>query len=678
MLIYALIPLLPLLAALVLGLFGARLEAYGHKLVVPAVTAAFLLSVALFAEVAANGAVHIHLYRLLEVGRLQIDAGLYIDELTVLLLLLVTGVSAVVQVYAARYMIGDARHSRFFALTALFTGAMTVLVMSSNLLLTFMFWEVMGLCSYLLVSHYGERDNAARAATRVFLVNAVADVGLFCGVILAYMTFGTLSIPEILTQVQSGPGIPAQTATALTLCLFIGAMGKSAQVPAHAWLPLAMEAPTPVSALIHAATMVNAGPFLLVRLSPLIILSDVGMAIIAGVGATTALFGAVVSLTQTDIKRTLAYSTISQLGFMVFLCGVGAFAAAIFHLVAHGCFKAFLFLSTGNALAATHRRFDTPRPPQAAPGSLFLWALVLSLVPPLVVFSGAYRSLWLAQGFSSASVALWVVGLGTVFFTAVYLYRGFSTVFHHDVTGTVPGQRVRPSPASAGLVLGLAGVTAILIAALLVTWQWFASFLAPALATASLSSDAQQPAGMDAGPSSSMWLLWPLLTGLLGIAAAYTQARRAAPGSEPAWRKRLYVFFLNKGYFNELYDSLIVRPTLNSARWLWKAIDRDIVDRLVLSLGAGSVAGARRLGRIDMAVDRQLAGVGSGSVVLARWLGRTVDTGGISRTVDSVGRGADVSGHAAERMEPRTLQHHLLVVVLWLVAALIFFYLVAG
>ena len=307
--IYTLIPLLPLGAALTLALFGQRLQGVGHRIVIPAVAGSFVVSIAAFMDVLANGAIEVPLYRLLEVGKLVVDLGFFIDSLTVLLLLLVTGVSTVVQVYASRYMIGDARHSRFFSLTALFTAAMTVLVMSSNLLLTFIFWEVMGLCSYLLISHYAERRSAYRAATKVFLVNSIADVGLLLGVILTFLAFGTLDIPEILAQARAGADIPTHVVTVLTLCIFAGAIGKSAQMPAHVWLPLAMEAPTPVSALIHAATMVNAGPFLLVRLSPLIVLSETAMAVIATVGAVTALFAAIVSLTQTDVKRTLAYST---------------------------------------------------------------------------------------------------------------------------------------------------------------------------------------------------------------------------------------------------------------------------------------------------------------------------------------------------------------------------------
>lgn len=665
--LYALIPLLPFLAAASLALFGTRLEGKGHRLVIPAVATSFFLSIAAFLDVSANGAMEIELYRLLEVGRLEVTAGFFLDRLTVLVLLLVTGVSTIVQVYAARYMVSDARHSRFFALTSLFTGAMTVLVMSSNLLLTFMFWEVMGLCSYLLISHYGDRPNAAKAATKVFLVNAVADVGLFVGIILVFATFQTLNIPEILALARSGTEIPTATVTVLTLCIFLGAMGKSAQVPTHAWLPLAMEAPTPVSALIHAATMVNAGPFLLARLSPVIVLSGPGMTVIAIVGAVTALFAALVSLTQTDVKRTLAYSTISQLGFMTFLCGVGAFVAAIFHLLAHGFFKAFLFLSTGNALAGTHRRLGVAEEElDGSSGGLFGWALALSVVPPLVVFSGAYRDLWLSQGFGAANVALWVVGLGTVFATAMVLFKAFTSVFRHGVSGVGPGGRVAPDPSSTRHVVGIAAMASIAIALLVVVWRWFAEFLSPAVG------------GVPMQPSTgaTLWVLVPLAAAVLGWGIAYARRDRASQPI-PAWQKRLYVFFMNRGYFDEMYDAFIARPTLAAAHWMWKRIDRGVIDRLVESTGALSIGVARGLGAIDIAVDRQVTNVGTGSVGIARWLGRIIDTAGISRTVEGLGRGVDASGRAARRIEPRTLQHSLLVVLLTLIGALAFFYWIA-
>jgi len=649
--IYTLIPLLPLTASFILILFGERLQGKGHRLVIPAVALSFLMSIVAFLDVSANGPIRVHLYEFLDVGRLSVDLGFYIDQLTVLILLLVTGVSTVVQVYASRYMIGDLRHSRFFALTALFTAAMTLLVMSSNLLLTFIFWELMGLCSYLLISHYAERPSAARAATKVFLVNSVADVGLAIGVVLTFLTFDTLDIPEILAIAESGADIPTLSITLLTLCLFCGAVGKSAQMPAHVWLPFAMEAPTPVSALIHAATMVNAGPFLLVRLSPVLVLSPTAMMVIATVGGVTALFAALVSSTQTDVKRTLAYSTISQLGFMTMLCGVGAFVAAIFHLIAHGFFKAFLFLSTGNVLAATHRHVEedgeeegAEKVPSRAMGGLFIGALILSVIPALVIFSGPYGYLWLSQSFSAANIALWIVGLATIFFTAIYLFTSMTTIFHRSPPGAKDGSpTVIATPFSAKHVTGVVVIATVMVAVLIVVWRWFAGFLSPVVGGLPIQANMEL----------SAWILVPLAAAVGGWVVAYLGFLRPKTLETPRWRKKLYVFFLNKGYFDEIYDVFLVRPTIKFADWMWRRIDQGIIDRFVVILGSASVG-------------------------IASWLSRFVDTAGISRTVDSIGKGVDASGQAAHRYEPHTLQHNIVVVVFWLIAALGFFYLIVG
>lgn len=670
MMIYVLIPLLPLAAAFVLAIFGEQLQGKGQRLVIPAVALSFGVSFLAFLDVSANGAIRVQVFQLLNVGQLKIDFGFYLDQLTVLLLLLVTGVSTVVQVYSSRYMISDPRHSRFFALTALFTAAMTLLVMSSNLMVTFIFWELMGICSYLLISHYSERPSAARAATKVFLVNSIADAGLLVGIILTYLSFETLDIPEILAIAQSANDIPTQSLTLITLCLFCGAVGKSAQMPAHVWLPFAMEAPTPVSALIHAATMVNAGPFLLVRLSPILVLAPNAMMVIATVGAITALFAAVVSLTQTDIKRVLAYSTISQLGFMIMLCGVGAFVAAIFHLIAHGCFKAFLFLSTGNSLAGTHRHLESSQEkPALSSSGLFIGALIMSLIPALVIFSGSYQFLWISQSSAAANIALWIVGLGTIFFTAMYLFNCVTTVFQRGPTGASDSEPVvRASLFSPRHVFGITVVVAVMIALLIGVWRWFAGFLSPVVG------------GMQAQPASefSAWLLLPLFAALAGWILAYYRFSHPGPPHTGIWKKRLYVFFLNKGYFDEIYDVFLVQPTIKFSGWMWRKIDQGIVDRLVLSLGSASIGIAKRLGYLDSAVDNRVTAVGTGSVTVAHWLGKFVDTAGISRTVDGIGQGADATGRVARHYEPHKLQHNLLIVVLWLVAALGFFYWIAG
>ena len=508
MYVFALIPLLPLLAFLIIAFGGRWLRGDAHRIGIPAIVISFGLSVLAFIEILQHGPFSLPLYQLIHVGQLQIEFGLYIDQLAVLLLLLVTGVSSLVHIFSSRYMHGDPRYERFFAVIALFTFSMLMLVMSTNLLMLFISWEVMGFCSYLLISHWSERKSACNAATKAFLVNAVAGVGLSFGVILTFATFHTLDIQTIL---QEAPKMADQTInvlewvglelnihilTIIALFLFMGAIGKSSQVPLHVWLPFAMEAPTPVSALIHAATMVNAGVFLVARMSPLVMQSTVAMTVIAVVGGTTALFGAVISLAQTDIKKILAYSTMSHIGFMIMTCGLGAFVAAIFHLLAHGALKAFLFLSSGNALQNVlgspigDREKTNHHAASTQNWSLYLGALVLAVIPPFVIFSGPYERLWTAVFPTSGLVAFWAIGLITVFFTAVYLFHGIVTLFSQSMpvewqdTGTSVGSSEGTTRLfSPSLFIAVLGTVLVLAYFLLSLWNWFVGFLAPAFAS---------------------------------------------------------------------------------------------------------------------------------------------------------------------------------------------------
>ena len=708
--VYVLIPFFPLLATIIIALAGRRLGETSGKVGMLATGLSFGLSVAAFVEIVLwKEPVSIPLYELLRSGSLVVDLGLYIDQLTVLLLLLVTGGSFVVHVYSSRYMIGDARYSRFFAVMALFTCSMATLVMSSNLLMMFICWEIMGICSYLLISHQADREAACKAATKAFLVNALADVGLLFGIILTFATFETLDIRQILDQASSMSGqtinllgwasfeFHVQTITMITLFLFMGCLGKSAQVPFHVWLPNAMEAPTPVSALIHAATMVNAGPFLLVRFSALFMLSPVAMTVIAIIGGTTALFAAVVSLTQTDIKKILAYSTISQIGFMIMTCGLGAFAVAIFHMLAHGCLKGFLFLSTGNQLesAAAHEHNESASDRSRPSWFLYFGALILACAPPFLIFSGPYESLWTVHNSNTARIAFWIIGLLTVFFTAMYLFRGVTSLF-----GRNPSAVAKPRFFSPSHLLGVSVGALGLIGLLLVLWSWFVPFLTPAL-------------GNPYVPVAGVWQptsLFPLLT-LPPLAAfagwALACMLQTKPKlfhvARPNWAKTMYVMFLNKFYVDEIYSVYIVRPTIQFARWLWRAIDVRGIDRLIDGIAASTVLFARWTWQvidvrgIDRAVvesghqsvglarwlwqtidvrviDRAVERTGGQSVGLARWLWEVVDVRRIDKNTERIGRAANATGHKLQDVEPRTLQHHLLVLNLWLVVAIVFFY----
>jgi NADH-quinone oxidoreductase subunit L len=676
------------LAAVVLAFGGRRWGEQGHRIGIPALSLSFGVSVWAFVEVVTNGPVSISLYRLYQVGSLVVDLNVYIDQVTVLLLLLVTGVSSVVHVFSSRYMIGDPRYNRFFAVIALFTFSMVMLVMSGNLLMLYVFWEVMGLCSYLLISHWAQRKPAIQAATKAFIVNAIADVGFGFGIILTFATFGTLDIQTILSQAEhmqdhtltlfSWMGMDYQIypITIIPIFLFIGAMGKSAQFPFHVWLPFAMEAPTPVSALIHAATMVNAGPFLLIRLSPLIILSPAAMMCMAVVGGATALFAAMVSMVQSDIKKNLAYSTISQIGFMIMSCGIGAFVAALFHLLAHGCLKAFLFLSTGNALKAVHAHphGESSRGRHVQPPvMLYLGALMLACLPPFVIFSGPYEGLWTANGFTSAGIVFGIIGLATVFFTAVYLFRGIMLLFQHgpQIPGSAHGRgmSVTPqifSPVHLAVYTAVGGVMCYV---LMMVWTWWVEFLAPALPV--LSSTGDVTGGV---MSNWWWMVIPVGVAVCGWGYAISCLKKE--GREhvnvPVWKKALYVFFLHKGYIDEWYEMSVVQPTLTFSNWLWRIVDVRVFDRAIHSIASFSISFANWLWRvIDIkGIDRAVIGLGGSSVGLGRWLWRVVDIRWLESNIGQVMKKADSAGLTLQEADSRTLQHHLLVMVFWLVSAI--------
>jgi NADH-quinone oxidoreductase subunit L len=405
------------------------------------------------------------------------------------------------------------------------------------------------------------------------------------------------------------------------------------------------------------------------------------------------LFAAVIALTQTDIKRILAYSTISQIGFMIMTCGVGAFSVAIFHMLAHGCLKGFLFLSTGNQLqsAAGHEHKEPASDRSRPSWFLYFGALVLACAPPFLIFSGPYESLWTAQNSSAARIAFWVIGLLTVFFTAMYLFRGVTSLF-----GRSPSAVAKPRFFSPAHLLGISLAALGLIGLLMALWSWFVPFLTPALG---IDAVVRQPTRV------FPLLVLPLLVAFAGWALACLLHAKPKPFyvARSSWAKTMYVLFLNKFYVDEIYSIYIVRPSIQFARWLWRAIDVRGIDRLIHGFATSSVLLARWLWRVvDVrGIDRPIHGTATNSVRLAQWLWRVVDVRGIDRTVvesghQSVGlarwlweavdvrrieksaeqirRAADVTGHKLQDVEPRSLQHHLLVLNLWLVVAIAFFY----
>jgi NADH-quinone oxidoreductase subunit L len=429
-----LIPALPLAGFLILLVAGRRLgDPKAGWLATAMVGGSFVVTLLVYLDLLGEHAEERHfeqaLFSWMPAGSLHVDVGFLADPLSVTMALFVTGVGALIHLYAIGYMHGDERYSTFFVYLNLFAFSMLVLVLADSFLLTFLGWEGVGACSYFLISFWFERPAAPAAGKKAFVTNRVGDFGFMVAMFLIFAAFGTLQYTEVLERASE---LTEVTATAIVMLLFLGAVGKSAQLPLYVWLPDAMEGPTPVSALIHAATMVTAGVFLMVRINPLLDVASDAATIVAVVGVATAFFAATIACAQNDIKRVLAYSTISQLGYMFLAVGCGAYAAAVFHMVTHAFFKALLFLGAGSVMHGLHDEQDMKRM-----GGLRRWMPITSItfiaawlaiagIPP---FSGFWsKDDILANAFDTHPV-LWAVGLVTALLTAYYMSRQVFMVF---------------------------------------------------------------------------------------------------------------------------------------------------------------------------------------------------------------------------------------------------------
>ncbi|HTK87076.1 MAG TPA: NADH-quinone oxidoreductase subunit L [Nitrospiraceae bacterium] len=584
---YKLIPLLPFLAFLVVGLGGHWIKSRAHLIAVPAVLGSLLLSILALLETAGGKNISIPLYSWMTSGDLHIEFGLYVDRLTAVMLMLVTIVSSLVHIYTIGYMHGDKGYARFFAYIALFTFSMLMLVMADNFLQLFVFWEAVGLCSYLLIGHWYERDAARAAATKAFIVNRIGDFGFLLGLLLVLLTFGSLEYRHVFAQATDfarattnllgpvGGTWQISTVTLICLLLFIGAVGKSAQFPLHVWLPDAMEGPTPISALIHAATMVTAGVFMVARLAPLYNVSPTAMTVVAATGAFTMLLGASIALTQNDIKRIVAYSTVSQLGYMVMACGLGAYTAGMYHLLTHGAFKALLFLAAGSVIIALHHEQDIRRM-----GGLrdklptTYWTMVIgSLALAGFPFTSGFFSkdeilvgAWNAGFFGKV---LAVLGLMTAGVTAFYSFRLIFVVFwgnskvdpHH-------AQHIHEPPSTMTIPLIILAILSIAAG-----YLGISGFLNPVFG----ETEGHQ------GAASMVIMGLATIIGLAGIGAAYfiyVQSPWLADRLANQWRQ-VYQLSLNKWYVDEAYDRTVVEPTFRMADRMWARIDVGMIDGAV-------------------------------------------------------------------------------------------------
>ena len=594
---YILIPLLPFAAFLILGLFGHWIKDKAHLVAVPAVVVSLILSVLAFLQVAGGHHTTMPLYTWLTSGDLRIGLGISIDRLTAVMLILVTTVSSLVHIYTIGYMHGEKGYARFFAYIALFTFSMLMLVLADNFLQLFVFWEAVGLCSYLLIGHWYERPSACSAATKAFVVNRVGDFGFMLGLLLILYSFGSLEYRHVFAQAADlagettnllrhfGGTWEVSTVTLMCLLLFTGAVGKSAQVPLHVWLPDAMEGPTPISALIHAATMVTAGIFMVARLSPLYNLSPMAMDVVAITGALTMVLGATIALTQNDIKRIVAYSTVSQLGYMMMACGLGAYAAGIYHLLTHGAFKALLFLGCGSVIIALHHEQDMRRMGglkdklPVTYWTFVIGSLALAGFPLTAGFFSKDELLVASWSAGSLGQLLTVFGLLTALMTAFYSFRLVFVTFWGTYRGEAHAHGHagahdihEPSPTMT--------IPLVMLAVLSVAAGYFgiSEFLAPALP----GPVAHAPAAHH-GPAAQGIMIVATLMGLAGIAAAYYVYVKAPSLPDRLAQKwqRLYRLSLNKWFVDEAYDRTVVRPTFALADRLWQRVDVAVIDGAV-------------------------------------------------------------------------------------------------
>ena len=591
------IPLLPLIGAVLNIFFGGR---WGKKfagiLASAAVLGSFLISLRVFALLSPTGVLRDTLYTWIESEPFKAQVSFQADALTAVMLLVITGIGFLIHLYSTGYMAHDEGEARYFAYLNLFVFFMSVLVLADNLLLLFVGWEGVGLCSFLLIGFWYEDHANTSAGNKAFIVNRIGDFGFLLGMLLLFWEMNRLGVPslDVAALKDAAARIPPDSVVLITLLFFIGATGKSAQIPLYVWLPDAMQGPTPVSALIHAATMVTAGVYLTARLNFLFALAPWTLSLIAIVGAATALLAGTIAVAQTDIKRVLAYSTVSQLGYMFLAAGVGAFSAGVFHLFTHAFFKACLFLGAGSVMHAMSGEQDMRkmgglrRRLPVTYWTYLIAALALAGIPPTAGFFSKDRILLEAYSSPRGSVVLWFVGWITAGLTAFYMFRQLFMVFHGMSRAEESVQsHIHESPPAMTvtlIVLALGSITAgwVALPSRDVWDPWLQAVLG-----------AGNPA--EHGEAVNEALLVGLTVGIavIGIALAYFiygRERRIAEGG-PVWR-----VLAHKYYIDELYDFLFVRPFTAAANWLARAFDPRFVDGAVNGV-AGLVRGISASGR---------------------------------------------------------------------------------
>jgi len=646
-----LIPVLPLIGAALNGFFGKRLTRQAVATAALAFSgAAFGLALFVAARFSTLELPHVEtVAQWIRAGNFRADFAFYLDQLSLVMLLVVTGVGFLIHIYSVGYMWEEGGFYRFFSYLNLFMFFMLTLVLANNYLVMFIGWEGVGLASYLLIGFFFLRDSAPSAGKKAFIVNRVGDFGFLIALFLLIKHFGSLDFMQVFWQVSSlsPENTGAGLLTAIGLLLMVGAAGKSAQLPLYIWLPDAMEGPTPVSALIHAATMVTAGVYMVARSHVIFEHAPIALTVVAIIGTLTALFAATIGIAQTDIKKVLAYSTISQLGYMFMACGVAAFSAAIFHLMTHAFFKGLLFLAAGSVIHSIGGEQDMRKMgglKEKIPWTFWTMTagtVAIAGIPPLAGFFSKDEILWRAY---QASWAYWLIGIFTAFLTSFYMFRLWFMTFTGPYRGTTEEQHAHAEPAGHGTRLGreqtasvvplvphghggihesprVMLVPLVILAVLSIVGGWigwpgslggsnhFDKFLAPVFHTSTPSMNVQhvtsgevvtserQTEGPEPQTSRATELLFTgisVFAALLGfvMAAILYYLRPELPDEIAQALGGFYQGVLNKYYVDELYSILFVKPVVDgSSRILWHAVDQDVIDATL----DDSADGARRI-----------------------------------------------------------------------------------
>lgn len=585
-----LVPLLPLAGFLINGLGRNGLSKPASGFIASGVMlAAFVISLLAFFELRNGQAEIVTLFEFIKVGKLSIPFSFQVDALSILFLLVITGVGFLIHLYSTSYMKEETppHYARYFAYLNLFVFSMLLLVLGGNFLIMFIGWEGVGLCSYLLIGYWFKNNDYNKAAKKAFVMNRIGDFGFLLALFWMIQQFGSLSFSEVFTQAAALP-MGSMILTGITLLLFLGATGKSAQIPLYTWLPDAMAGPTPVSALIHAATMVTAGIYMIARSNVMFTLSPVTQTVVIVIGLATALLAATIALKQNDIKKVLAYSTVSQLGYMFVGLGAGAYVGSVFHVITHAFFKALLFLGAGSVIHAMHHEQDIRKMGglkkylPVTHITFLIGCIAIAGIPP---FSGFFSKDEILAAAYGANIIYWVVGVLTAMLTAYYMFRLYATTFLGKFRGTEEQlHHLHESPASMTIPLvilavfsaiaGFAGVPEVFAP----DAHWLAGFLEPVFRDSYAIKEIHHP------DHSTEYILIgvSVAVALIGSLYAWIRFSKNPEIEEPTGFGKVLA---NKWYVDEFYDTIVSRPLTAFSRFLNTSVERNLIDWAVNGVG---------------------------------------------------------------------------------------------